>query len=357
MRRNRAPIGARPGTLAIPGDSPPPRIHAFGYSAESWHESDLDSPAEIAAIRSESQTVWVEVQGLGSESVLREIAAEFQLHPLALEAATNIPQRARHEVNERYLLSIARVPARDDDGNLSMPQVCMILGDGWLLTFQDRYLGLFDGVRERIREGLGPIRTAGPSYLFVALLDAMADHYFPVAEDLAALLEDLEDSVNVDPQPAALREVHAARRDLVALRRVGQPQVDAHRALSLRPEPFIEGEAIVYLRSAEQHVAQAMGIIESAREHASSLVELYLSNVSHKTNEVMKVLTLMASIFIPLTFVAGIYGMNFEWMPELKQPWGYPAALSVMAAVAAAMTWWFRARGWVGTYKPRDGDR
>ena len=351
-QRRRAPAGSRPGTLVIPADSPPPHIHVFEYGRDESRETDISDPSELARFIQSEDTTWVDVQGFGDESALWTIAEVFGLHALTLEAATNIPQRAHCEVRNEHLLAIARLPDRDDNGGLEVPQVCMILGSSWILTFQDRYFGFFDCVRERIREGVGPIRTAGPDYLFYALLDALVDRYFPIAEDLSARVEDLEEQVHHDPRPEALRALHAARRDLVILRRVGQPQLDALRALNLRPEPFVREETAVYLRSTEQHLSQGMGIVEAAREHASSVVDLYLSNVSHRTNEVMKVLTLMASIFIPLTFIAGVYGMNFESMPELHQPLGYPVALGVMGIVAGVMIVWFRRKGWLGRRPP-----
>lgn len=352
--RRRAPVGSRPGTLAIPADSPAPRIHRFEYLGDTCQETEIADPAELARSLDSDGTTWVDVQGFGNEATLRQVADIFGLHPLALEAATNVPQRAYCELRRDHLLTVARLPDRDDEGRLVTPQVCMILGRGWLLTFQDRYFGFFDPIRERIRAGIGPIRNGGADYLYYALLDSLADRYFPIAEDLAAGLDDLEERLHADPRPKHLQRLHAARRDLVAVRRVGQPQLEALRSLNMNPEPFVREENTVYLRSVEQHLSQGMGIVESAREHASGLTDLYLASVGHRSNEVMKVLTLMASIFIPLSFIAGIYGMNFEGMPELGSRWGYPAALAVMAAVAIAMIAWFRRKGWLGE-PPDDG--
>lgn len=351
--RRRAPAGSRPGTLVIPPGSPKPRIQFFARGESGWREGRVEDPSELAAILAECETAWVDVQGFGDEDLLWRIAAAFGLHPLVLEAATNIPKRARCELGSDSLVTIARLPDRDADGALETPQVCLILRRDCVLTFQDRHFGFFDPVRERIRAGIGPIREAGADYLFYALLAALADRYLPIAEELATRVEDLEDAVNESPRPEALRAVHAARRELVTIRRIGQPQLDALRGLNANPGPFIREETAVYLRATEHHLSQGMGIVEAAREHASSVVELYLSNVSHRTNEVMKVLTLMASIFIPLTFIAGIYGMNFENMPELSEPLGYPTALAIMAILAIGMVWWFRRRGWLGD-RPRD---
>jgi len=347
-RHPRPPIGATPGTLVIRRDSSPSRISTFVYDGASCSEATDVPLGELAALRRSAKPTWIEVVGLGAEERLLAIGEAFALHPLALEAATNVPQRARHEPHADTLVSVARLPFRESTGGLSTPQFCLVLGDGWLLTFQDRYLGLFDAVRERLRDGSTPIRRFGADYLFTALLDAAADHYFPVIDELSARLEDLEDDILDDPGPDVLRAVHAARRELVAIRRIGQPQVDAHRSLEVQPHSLLGAESTLYLRSIEQHLAQGLGNAEAAREHASSLIELHISNVGQRTNDVMKVLTLMATIFIPLTFITGVYGMNFDWMPELGMRWGYPATLLGMAVVAVGMVLWFRRRGWLG---------
>ena len=356
MKRRRPPIGSRPGTLAIPEGAPAPRIDVIDYSADVVREAEITDPYDLRRYLASDETAWVNVRGFGDEQKLWEVAEVFGLHALTLESATNIPQRANVELSADHLKFVARIPCIEADGTLDTPQVCFIVGANWLLTFQDHQLGLFDPVRARIREGLGPIRQQGPDYLFYALLDTLVDRYFPVVEDIAKQLEDIEEALNRNPDPKLLKQLHRLRRDLVAIRRVGQPQLEALRGLNLNHEPFIREDAAVYLRSTEQHLSQGMGIVESSRDLASNLVDLYLSAVGQRTNEVMMVLTLMASIFIPLTFIAGIYGMNFEAMPELRKPWGYPTALAAMGAVAAGMIVWFRRRGWIGRARSGDGE-
>ena len=294
----------------------------------------------------------MDVQGFGSEPTLRAIAELFSLHPLTLADATNVPQRAKSEIHPEHHVIVARAPDPSQRDRVEAPQVFLVLGPSYVLSFQDHHFGFFDPVRERIRAGLGPIRRLGADYLAYALLAAMVDHYFPVLEGFSEDLEDLEDRVHGESSPEVLEELHRVRRGLVVLRRVGWPQREALRALVNEPSPFVGDEVRGYLRSAEQQMTQAMEAVDSARETASGLVELYLSNVSQRTNEIMKVLTLMASVFIPLTFVAGIYGMNFDDMPELHRPNGYPVALGLMAAMAVAMLVWFYRKGWIGS-RPR----
>jgi len=350
FRKRTPPAGSRPGTLSIPKGSPPPRIHVFDYRADSVRESVIEDPAEIAPYLASENKTWVDVQGFGDEEKLRRLGDLFRFHPLTLESAVNVPQRASNEVGTEHQLIIARAPLLSEEGRIEVPQVCMILGPNFLLTLQDRYFGFFDAVRNRLRDGVGrPIRVFGPDYLTYALLDALVDHYFPIVEHLATELEDLEDEINEDPSQTVLARLHQIRRQLVIIRRIGWPQREALRSILRDPSPFVSPETQVFLRSVEQHITQIMEAVDSSRDMTTGLVDIYLSNLSQRTNEVMKVLTLMASIFIPLTFIAGIYGMNFENMPELRSPLGYPLALGAMVSVAAGMILFFRRKGWLGS--------
>jgi magnesium transporter len=341
------PIGSRPGTLAIPADSPPPRIHVFDYSGEVCREAEIDDPEELRRYLGSEETAWVDVQGFGDEEKLRKLAAVFGLHDLTLADATNVPQRAKVEIQPGHLLVIARAPQPGAD-EIAVPQVCFIVGSNWVLSLQDQYFGFFDAVRERIRVGIGPIRDGGPDYLLYALLNVMVDHYLPRVEGLAHQLDAIEERVNEDPESSLLSELHQIRRALVVIRRVGWPQREALRALAVEPNPFIREQNLIFFRHAETHAIQIMEAVDSARDATTGLVEIYLSSVSQRTNEIMKVLTLMASIFIPLTFIAGIYGMNFENMPELHNQLGYPMVIAIMVMTAMGMLTYFWRRGWLG---------
>ncbi len=348
FHKENPPAGSRPGTLAIPPGSPPPEIYVVEYSAESVRQRQVEDVEELAKLRRNGVRTWVDVRGLGDEAVLYRLGELFGLHPLALEDAVNVPQRAKTEVYEHQQVVIARIPALDDDGRVQVPQVCLVIGPHYLLTFQERYFGFFEPVRERLRVGIGPIRRSGPDYLAYALVDTLIDRYFPIAERLAHELEELEDRVVENPEPEDLASIHRIRRQLSVIRRVGWPQREAIRSLVRDETPFVSDAVRVFLRDTESHIAQIMELVDSSREMAVGLTDIYLSTVSHRTNEVMKVLTLMASIFIPLTFVAGIYGMNFEYMPELQSPRAYPLVLVIMVTVAAGMVLYFRRRGWLG---------
>ena len=342
----RPPVGAAPGTLAIPAGASPTRIHIFEYSQDSLRERDIENPEELRPFVDAPTNVWVEVQGFADEDKLWRIAEVFGLHPLVLEDATNVPQRAKSEVHAHEHVLICRVPVIDAEGTLETPQVCIILGKSWLITVQDHYRGLLDPVRQQIREGIELMRKHGTDYLAYALIDAIVDRYFPVVSALAEQLEDLEAEVGERAHPSQLVRIQNVRRSLTAIRRVGWPQREALGELSREPSAFVTDAVRVYLRDAEQHIRQIVELADSSRELAGLTTEIYLSQVSQRTNEVMKVLTLVSSIFIPLTFVVGVYGMNFEYMPELHWRHGYLLVMLLMAALAFGWVLWLRRRGW-----------
>ncbi|MGE3277708.1 MAG: magnesium/cobalt transporter CorA [Vicinamibacterales bacterium] len=345
--------GSRPGTLVIPPGSPAPRIVVIRYDAAGVTEHALAGPADLPREFPPGTVTWVDVQGYGDEAVIRAIGDHFAMSALAIEDAVNAPQRPKSETYPGHHLVISRVPLTEDDGPLTLPQVCFVIGDRLLVTFQERPLGLFAPVRERIRAGRGPIRHAGADYLAYALIDTMVDRYYPVAEGLSRELDAIEDALLEDEASAVLARLRVARRRLVMLRRIAWPQREMVGSLLRDPSPWISTDVRHYLRDTLDHIAQISELVDASRELAGALSDELLSLVGQKTNEIMKVLTLMASIFIPLTFIAGIYGMNFENMPELHDPRGYFGVLALMAAVAAGMIVYFVRRGWMGSPRRR----
>ena len=288
------------------------------------------------------------MQGLGDARKLQRIGEIFGIHPLALADAVNVPQRAGLDSYPDHLLVIARAPWQHVDGKTRVPQVCLLVGRGYVLTFQERYFGFFDAVRQRIRNGNAVIRGSGPCYLAYALVDALVGHYFAVVDELAEALEDLEQGVLDDPRPELIAQVHRLQRRVIVLRRVARPMGEMLNRLSSEPLPFVTDTTRMYLRDTADHAQQVLGRLDSTREAALDLMNAALAMLGHRQNEVMKVLTLVGSVFIPLTFIAGIYGMNFEHMPELHAERGYYAVLVVMVAVAVGMVAFFRRRGWLG---------
>jgi magnesium transporter len=353
MKRH-PPVGSRPGTLVIREESPPPKIRVMRYGPKTLEEVDLTGPAEIAGFMPESggegaPVTWVDVQGLGSEAVLREVGDLFGIHPLALEDVVNVPQRPKAEAYDRYMLLVTRMARIFPDRSLDMEQVGLIVGEGYVVSFQEKYGDVLDPVRERIRIGKGPIRQSPPDYLAYAILDTIVDAYYPVIETLSSRIEQLGDAVMHRPTPAVLEALYRVKADLLLIRRGIWPQREALNRVIRDPEDFqFSSEVRVYLRDSYDHCAQLVDVVDSHREIISGALNMYLSVVANRTNEVMKVLTIMASIFIPLTFMAGIYGMNFENMPELGRPWAYPLLLGAMLGTAGGMLAYFWKKGWIG---------
>lgn len=346
--------GSLPGTLEIETDAAPPTIVLIDYNEHSAVRTQVSTPEECVPYLDSESVSWVDVQGLGSEDVLQRLGKVFGLHPLALEDVVNVPQRPKVEEYDDQLLVITRMvmPRRRGEGCV-MEQVSFLLGKHYLLTVQEEpERDTFYPVRDRIRTHKGLIRKRGADYLAYSLIDTIIDGFFPVLEAYGEEIEDLEDEVVSNPTRKTLEKVHSLKRELLSLRRAIWPQRDAINALIRDGNALISDEVRIYLRDCYDHAVQVLDMVETYRELASSLMDVYLSSVSNKTNDVMKLLTVISSIFIPLTFIAGVYGMNFDteaspWnMPELGWYWGYPLCLAVMAAIAIGLVTFFWKRGW-----------
>ena len=359
LRKRHPPAGAMPGTLVPAEGATPPVIRLIAYSPEGVEERQIDDPEQLRPWVDGSGVAWVDVQGLGDEAVLRRLGEIFAIHPLALEDAVNIPQRPKSESYEAQHLFITRMTRIGDRQEIDGEQMSIFIGPHYILTLQERYGDMFDPVRRRIHAGKGLIRRMGPAYLAYALIDTVIDGYYPVAEAIGEQLYLLEEEILTRPSNRGLRRIHRMRRDLLALRRAVWPQREAVNALIREETPLVSDMVRQYLRDCLDHAVQIADVIETYRELTASLMDLYLSTVGQRTNEVMKVLTVMASIFIPLTFLAGVYGMNFEYLPELRLHWAYPVLLGVMLLIGLGMLFYFRRRGWVGSREavaPEDGE-
>jgi magnesium transporter len=349
--------GTMPGTLAIGADAPPPVIFLIDYASDNAVRLKIEQPEDCAPYLDTESVSWVDVQGLGSEDILQRVGRVFNIHPMMLEDVVNVPQRPKVDEYPGQILLICRMAVLKEDGkSCSHEQVSLILGEHYLLTVQEEpEYDCFGPVRDRIRANKGIIRSQGADYLAYALLDAIVDGFFPVLEMYGEAIEELEDEVVVHPTRQTLEKVHRLRRELLTLRRAVWPQRDAINSLIRDSNPLISEEVRVYMRDCYDHVAQLLDMIETYRELASSLMDVYVSSVGNKMNEVMKVLTIISTIFIPLTFVAGVYGMNFDPtkpgnMPELEQPYAYVICWGVMIAIAIALILFFKRRGWFDNF-------
>ena len=346
--------GSIPGTLNIEEDAEIPNIVLIDYNSQRADRIGNLTPEACAEYLNTKSVSWVDVKGLGSENILQRLGRVFELHPLVLEDVVNVPQRPKVEDYPQQLVIITQmvVPKPSGEG-FWLEQVSLVVGKNYLLTVQEKpEKDCFLPVRRRIKFNKGSIRDMGSDYLAYALWDAIIDGFFPVLEIYGEKIEDLEDKVIFNPSNSSLAEVYQIKRELLALRRAIWPQRNALNTLIRDGSSVIDRDILIFLRDCYDHTVQIIDIIETYRELASSLTDIYLSSISNKMNEVMKLLTVISSIFIPLTFIAGIYGMNFNTnaspfnMPELDWYWGYPLCWALMVAIAISLVYFFWKRGW-----------
>ncbi|HWB21050.1 MAG TPA: magnesium/cobalt transporter CorA [Phycisphaerales bacterium] len=355
LARRRTPPGSAPGTLTIDPAAPKPEIRLFAYSADAFLEQKLSDPAQIAQYRNKYPVLWIDLDGLGDESVLKSIATQFNLHPLAMEDVVNVHQRSKVDQYGDHLYMVSRMVTFND--RLHAEQVSLFLGRDFVITFQEHPGDVFDPLRDRIRTNKGRIRKLAADFLAYSLIDAIIDSYFPVLETYGESIETLEDHAAFKPDRPCMTRIHDLRHDLLALRRAIWPQRESLNSLLRLELPLITPETRLYLRDAYDHCVQIIDIIETYRELTSGLMEVYLSSLSNRLNEVMKVLTIIATIFIPLSFIAGVWGMNFQHMPELRWTFGYPLAITLMALTALAFLIYFWRKGWLtSTVDPPTND-
>jgi len=346
--------GSIPGTLKIEDNAEIPDIVLIDYSSDrANHAVNLTPEACSKYLKTESVS-WVDVKGLGSENILQRLGKVFGLHPLVLEDIVNVPQRPKVEDYLEQLLIITQMVVPKTSGKgFSLEQVSLVVGKNYVLTVQEYpEKDCLKPVRRRIKFNKGSIRDMGADYLAYALWDAIIDGFFPVLEIYGEKIEDLEDEVIFNPSNQSLAKVYQIKRELLALRRAIWPQRNALNTLIRDGSSVIDPDVLVFLRDCYDHTVQIIDIIETYRELASSLTDIYLSAISNKMNEVMKLLTVISSIFIPLTFIAGIYGMNFDPnvspfnMPELEWYWGYPFCWALMLTTAGGLILYFWRKGW-----------
>lgn len=353
MFKTRLPLpGTAPATL-IPveaGTACPPVIRIAEYDRDSIVERTVASIDELPDPGIHDGKIrWIELDGLGDVEVLRKLGEKYHLHPLALEDVVNTGQRPKIEGYDRHVFIVAAMIYRDEeDSRMCGEQISIFLGKDILISIQENPAkDIFEPVRQRLRAGRGYIRKLGADYLAYALLDSVVDHLFPILECIGEALEELEDELLTRPNKGCVSRLHEYRRTLVHIRRAVWPERDLLGSMLHDSSGLITDETKVFLRDAHDHAVRIIDLIESYRDIAAGLLEIYLSAISQRTNEIMRVLTVISAIFIPLTFVAGVYGMNFEHMPELHEWWGYFICLIVMGGIAIFQVWFFKRKGWL----------
>ncbi|MEB3282911.1 MAG: magnesium/cobalt transporter CorA [Lyngbya sp.] len=348
--------GTLPGTLDLEPDDPAPEIVLIDYNLAKATRVKLDQPQDCVPYLTTETVSWLDIQGLGNTETWRQMSQIFQFHPLALEDVVNVPQRPKvvyYENPDQIVIVAWMVLLKPDSMTLHREQVSLILGDNYLITVQEepRY-DCLQPVRDRIRNNQGSIRKNGTDYLAYAILDAIIDGFFPVIENYSERLEALEDEVLFRPSNHTLWKIYEIKQELLVLRRAIWSQRDAINILVRDRTRLISKRVRVYLRDCYDHTINIRDMLETNRELSSDLINIYMSTMSNKMNEIMKILTVISTIFIPLTFIAGVYGMNFNpdaspWnMPELNWYWGYPVCLAVMLAIGVSLFWFFWRRGW-----------
>ncbi len=346
--------GTIPGQLYVSADAPPADLVLIDYDCDRSTRVAISDPGVISEYLETHTVSWIDVLGLGNQATWDALSSVFNLHRLLVEDVVNVPQRPKVEHYQDQLLIIAvMVILNAERTGFSKEQVSLVLGKNYLLTVQEEpEEDCFHGVRQRIEIDRGIIRKQGADYLAYCLLDAIVDGFFPVLEYYGELIEELEDEVMIKPDRSTLSKIHNVRRELLTIRRAIWPQRDAINSLIRDGSDLISSDVQVYLRDCYDHTVQVMDMVETYRELATGLMDVYLSSVSNKMNEIMKLLTVVSAIFIPLTFIAGVYGMNFSHeksplnMPELNWYWGYPFCLALMATIASTLVFFFWKRGW-----------
>ena len=321
-------------------------LRLIDYGPDGLREAEQATPGELATLSGTAEVSWVDVTGVHDAQLVQAICTPFSVHPLAVEDVLNTSTRPKSEDHGDHLLLALRV-ARFEAAELDLEGVSLVLGPSWVITFQERPGDVWDPVRDRIRTARGRIRGRGADYLLHALLDAVVDGYFVVLEQLEDRVEALEDRALSGHDPDLPRSVHELKGTLMALRRAVSPLREALGQLAREESGLIEDRTRPFLRDLTDHVLQVLDLIDASRDRLVGVLELHLAVTSHRLNEVMRVLTVISAIFIPLTFLPGIWGMNFEQMPELGWRWGYPAALGLMGVVAAVTVVVVRRNRWL----------
>jgi len=323
------------------------RLRLFEYDAEKLSERTLEDISEALPTRDNPPVGWLNVDGLHDTELLGELRDHFGIHPVAMEDVVTLGHRAKMEEYEGYILLILPMLSFDEESlTVQTEQLSLILGPRWVLTFQERFGDVFEPVRERLRTAHGRIRQRGADYLAYALMDAVVDRYFGILEKLGDAAEELDQRVMENPAPEILHWINHLKKELLLMRRSVWPLREALSSFVRTESDLVTESTQVFARDVYDHAIQIIDTVETLRDLTGGMTDLYLSTMGQRTNEVMKVLTIMASIFIPLTFMAGVYGMNFEFMPELHVPWAYPALWLLMLSVAGGMIWYFRRKGW-----------
>ena len=342
--------GLPPGTLVHIGKkrTGKVKITVIGYDENNFRENEVRTVNECFQFKDKPTVTWLNIDGIHDAGIIEKIGKHFNLHPLLLEDIMNTGQRPKMEDFENYIFIVLKMLGYDETRDeIKSEQVSLILGSNFVISFQECEGDVFNPVRERIRNGKGKIRKMKADYLAYTLIDAVIDNYFIILEKTGEKIEDMEDELVTNPTPGTLQTIHNLKREMIFLRKSVWPLREVINGMQKAESPLIKESTGIYLRDVYDHTIQVIDTIETFRDMISGMLDIYLSSISNKMNEVMKVLTIIATIFIPLTFVAGLYGMNFKYMPELEWHFGYFAILLLMIIIGISMVFYFRRKKWL----------
>jgi len=350
IKRHSRKAGLPPGTLVHIGEKKAEqiRITLIDYNEQNIQERVVETIEECFPFKKTPTVTWINIDGLNSVETIEKIGKHFELHPLILEDILNTGQRPKCEDYEKCLFMVLKMLRYNNDSNIIQPeQVSLVLGQKFVISFQEEVGDVFEQIRDRIRNAKGRIRKMSADYLAYALIDAIVDNYFLILEKMGEQIESMEEELIAKPSDKTVRRIHALKRELIFLRKSVWPLRELVNSMEKTESSLISDATSPYLRDVYDHTIQVIDTVESFRDMVSGMLDIYLSSISNRMNAVMKVLTIIATIFIPLTFIAGIYGMNFKFMPELEWKWGYFIVLIIMAVVAAVMLIYFKRKKWL----------
>ena len=324
------------------------RITVIDYDEKDLSEKEAKSAEECFSFKDTPTVTWINVDGLHDIDLILKIGENFDLHPLVLEDIVNTTQRPKYEDYGEYVYVVLKMLYfNGDKDEIKAEQVSIIIGQNFIISFQEKEGDVFNPVRERIRTSKGRIRKTGADYLAYALLDAIIDNYFIILEKLGEMIEDMEEELVKEPSPGTLQIIHKLKTETIFLRKSVWPLREVVNSLERKESSLIRETTIPFIRDLYDHTIQVIDSVETFRDLISGMLDIYLSSISNKMNNIMKVLTIIATIFIPLTFIAGIYGMNFKFMPELEWRWSYPFIWAVMIIIFIGMLFYFRSKDWI----------
>ncbi len=350
IKRSSKKAGSAPGTLVFVGEQKVENVKftIIDYDADTLQETEVTSIEECLVFRDKKSVTWINISGLHDVEIIEKLGVKFNLHPLLMEDIVNTDQRPKLEDHDDYLIVILKMLYSEGQNHVTQhEQISLIVTPSVVISLQEKEGDVFDPVRQRIRKGKGRIRKSGTDYLAYALIDTVVDHYFKVFEEIGLKIEALQDQVLENPSPEILQAIQNLKREMIFIRKSIWPLREIISGLLRSESVLIKEDITTYLRDVYDHTIQVIDTTETFRDMLSGMLDIYLSSVSNRMNEVMKVLTIMATIFIPMTFIAGIYGMNFEFMPELKWHWSYPVLWVVLITIFIAMVLWFKRKKWL----------